>query len=173
LTTSDTHFGDFRHNMGMVPAPTWREPRALAEPGTADNAARATAGRTAYSTSKLAVIYLAHALARRLPAGLEVYAFNPGLVPGTGLVRDSGPATRFLFRAIMPAMTRTPFARTMATSGRDLAAAATAPITAASGSYLNGTNVEQSPEQSYNPAREDALWEELTRLAATPPVARP
>lgn len=173
LTTSDTHFGDFRHNMGMVPAPTWREPHSLAQPGTADNAASTTAGHTAYSTSKLAVIYLTHALARRLPAGVKIYAFNPGLVPGTGLVRDSGPVTRFLFRAVMPAMTRTPFARTMATSGHDLAAAATAPITAPSGSYLNGTQVERSSDQSYDQGREDTLWDELTRLATTPPVLRP
>jgi len=173
LTTSDTHFGDFQHNMGMVPAPTWRDPRSLAKPGTADNAPSATGGRTAYSTSKLAVIYLAHTLARRLPTGVEIYAFNPGLVPGTGPVRDSGPVTRFLFRAIMPMMTLTPFARTITTSGHDLAAAATAPLAAATGSYLNGTKVERSSAQSYDRGREDALWDELTRLAATPPVARP
>lgn len=119
------------------------------------------------------MIYLVHALAHRLPAGVQVYSFNPGLVPGTGLVRDSGPVARFLFRAVMPSMTHTPFARTMAMSGRALAAAATAPIAAASGSYLNGAEVERSSEQSYDPARGDALWDELTRLAATRPAARP
>jgi NAD(P)-dependent dehydrogenase (short-subunit alcohol dehydrogenase family) len=30
LTVSDTHFGDFKHNMGMVPGPVWQAPEKLA-----------------------------------------------------------------------------------------------------------------------------------------------
>ncbi|WP_280406887.1 SDR family NAD(P)-dependent oxidoreductase [Nocardia carnea] len=33
LTTSDTHFGDLRHNLGMVPGPVWNAPGVLARPG--------------------------------------------------------------------------------------------------------------------------------------------
>lgn len=172
ITTSDTHFGDFRHNQGMVPAPIWREPTVLATPGTAANPDGAVAGRTAYSTSKLAVIYLVHAFARRLPAGIDIFSFNPGLVPGTGLVRDAGAITRFMFRWLMPVMTLTPYARTRSRSGADLAAAARAPSEAPSGSYINGTKVERSSPESYNPAREDALWHELARLSATLPLSR-
>ena len=119
---------------------------------------------TAYSTSKLSLIYLVHGLARRLPAGIAVFSFNPGLVPGTGLVRDSGAVTRFLFRRVLPIMTLTPFARTRANSGADLAAAATGPLTAESGSYINGAKIERSSPESYDPGREDALWDELTQL---------
>jgi NAD(P)-dependent dehydrogenase (short-subunit alcohol dehydrogenase family) len=97
ITTSDTHFGDFKHNMGMVPGPVWREPSELATPGSADKADSARAGRIAYSTSKLAVVYYVHGLARRLPAGVEVFSFNPGLVPGTGLQRDADAISRILF----------------------------------------------------------------------------
>lgn len=172
ITTSDTHFGDFKHNQGMVPAPTWREPAALARPGTADKPDSAAAGRTAYSTSKLAVIYLVHAFARRLPAGIDIYSFNPGLVPGTGLVRDAGAVTRFMFRRLMPVMTLTPFARTRSRSGADLAAAAQGPINGASGSYINGAKVEQSSPESYDSGREDALWQELTHLSDTLPSYR-
>ncbi|MDQ6805871.1 MAG: SDR family NAD(P)-dependent oxidoreductase [Actinomycetota bacterium] len=164
LTTSDTHFGDFSHNMGMVPAPKWRDPARLAAPGSAENASSAVAGRTAYSTSKLAVIYLTHALARQLPPGVETFAFNPGLVPGTGLVRDSGAISRFAFRRIMPVMTLTPYARSLKVSGADLAAAAIGPVAAESGSYINGNKIERSSPESYDPAREDTLWDELTRL---------
>jgi NAD(P)-dependent dehydrogenase (short-subunit alcohol dehydrogenase family) len=171
ITTSDTHFGDFKHNMGMVPAPRWREPRALSTPGTADKPDRAAAGRTAYSTSKLAVIYLVHALARRLPTGVEVFSFNPGFVPGTGLARDAGAISRFAFGRIMPALTRTPYGRSVTVSGADLAAAATGPVSAASGAYVNGTEVERSSPESYNLDREEALWEELTRLAADQAIA--
>jgi NAD(P)-dependent dehydrogenase (short-subunit alcohol dehydrogenase family) len=167
LTSSDTHFGDFRHNLGMVPAPRWQDPIRLSAPGTDKHATTAGAGRTAYATSKLAVIYLTHALAARLPAGVNVFSFNPGLVPGTGLARDGGPLTRFMFGRIMPAMTFTPYARTLKQSGADLAAAAIEPMTADSGAYVNGTTIERSSPESYDRAREDALWEELTRLSAS------
>jgi NAD(P)-dependent dehydrogenase (short-subunit alcohol dehydrogenase family) len=164
ITTSDTHFGDFKHNMGMVPAPRWREPRALSTPGTAEDPDRPAAGRTAYSTSKLAVIYLVHTLARRLPTDVEVFSFNPGFVPGTGLARDAGAISRFAFGRIMPLMTITPYARSVTVSGADLAAAALGPVPAPSGSYINGTEVERSSPESYDPDREDALWDELRRL---------
>jgi NAD(P)-dependent dehydrogenase (short-subunit alcohol dehydrogenase family) len=166
ITTSDTHFGDFSHNIGMVPAPVWREPAALAMPGSASKADGAAAGRTAYSTSKLAVVYLVHALARRLPAGVEIFSFNPGFVPGTGLARDSGAISRFAFRHVMPAMTLTRYARTITRSGTDLAAAAIESITGPSGAYLNGRAVEPSSPASYDLDREEALWNRLAALAA-------
>jgi len=164
VTTSDTHFGDFKHTFGMVPAPVWRDPHILATPGTAVDADGTTAGRTAYSTSKLALIYWVHALARRLPDDLHVYSFNPGLVPGTGLVRDSGAITRFLFTRVLPVLTLTPFARTAATSGHDLAAAVLGTALAPSGAYLNGSTPEGSSAESYDRAREEALWGELVAL---------
>jgi hypothetical protein len=164
ITTSDTHFGDRRHNLALVPAPRWDEPMRLATPGSANQAGTAAAGRTAYSTSKLGVIYLVNALARRLPAGVEVFSFNPGLVPGTGLARDVGPMIRFANRAILPALTITPWARRAAVSGADLATAATAPAPGPSGSYINGAKLEPSSRESYDPEREEELWKELERI---------
>jgi NAD(P)-dependent dehydrogenase (short-subunit alcohol dehydrogenase family) len=164
LTTSDTHFGDFTHNLGMVPGPRWDEPIQLATPGAAKRAERTAAGRTAYSTSKLAVIYLVHALARRLPPGIDAFAFNPGLVPGTGLVREANPLSRFAFRRLLPALTLTPFARSLEGAGADLAAAALAPPRGETGSYINGTRVERSSPESYDVEREETLWHELERL---------
>lgn len=167
ITASDTHFGDFRHNMGLVPAPVWRQPSALATPGTAEKADSAVAGRTAYSTSKLGVIYLTHALARRLPAGIETFSFNPGLVPGTGLVRDANAVARFASQWIVPAMTLTPWARSKRASGADLAAAVVGPSPGASGSYINGKRVEGSSRESYDVRREDELVTALARLSAS------
>ena len=164
LTTSDTHFGDFAHNMGMVPAPAWRPVDQLARPGTADHADSATAGRTAYSTSKLAVIYQVHALARRLPVGVSVYAYNPGLVPGTGLQRDAGPFTRFVFGAIMPLMTITPMASRPETAGANLAAAVIGPELGESGMYISGRKAERSSDESYDRAREAEIWATADRL---------
>ncbi len=165
VTTSDTHFGDFAHNLGMVPAPEWRAPAELAKPGVGRNAATARAGRTAYSTSKLAVIHLVHAWARRLPAGVEIVSFNPGLVPGTGLARDGGPLTRFAFRTLLPAMTLTPWARRASVAGADLAALTLGETRCRSGEYVNGKRVERSSDESYDEAREEKLLAELERLA--------
>lgn len=166
LTTSDTHFGGFAQRMLLVPGPAWDQPKRLATPGFAENAESAPAGRTAYSTSKLGVIYLVHALARRLPPGIDVFSFNPALVPGTGLARAAGPITRFTFNRILPALTITPIARPASVSGADLAVAAIGPIPGESGSYINGKRVESSSSESYDPEREDALWDELEVLGA-------
>lgn len=166
FTTSDTHFGGFAQRLLLVPGPRWDEPTRLATPGTGQEAQTATAGRTAYSTSKLGVIYLVHALARRLPPGIDVFSFNPSLTPGTDLVRAAGPITRFVSNRILPALTFTPFARPVSVSGADLAAAAIGPIPGESGSYINGARVERSSLESYDPEREDALWDELKVLGA-------
>lgn len=165
LTASDTHFGDFAHNLGMVPAPVWQEPSRLATPGAGSSAETAKAGRTAYATSKLAVIYLVHAWARRLPPGVEIVSFNPGLVPGTGLARDAGPMTRFAFRTLLPALTLTPWARRPSVSGEDLAAVTLGETPSVTGDYVNGKRAERSSGESYDEGREEEL------LAALSPAA--
>ena len=101
LTTSDAHFGDFRHNLGLVPAPQWTDVNRLAHPNLQK-------GRGAYATSKLAVIYLVHELARRLPAGIDAYSFTPGLTPGTGLVRDEGALGRLIWTRVFPLLQALP-----------------------------------------------------------------
>jgi NAD(P)-dependent dehydrogenase (short-subunit alcohol dehydrogenase family) len=164
LTTSDTHFGDFRHTLGMVPAPRWDAVERLAEPGAGPRPDSSQAGRTAYSTSKLAVIYLVHALARRVPPGVDVYSFNPGFVPGTGLARDAGPVARAAFRGVLPVLRLTPVAISVDTAGRFLAAAAAGPRPAESVAYLNRDKAEPSSPESYDEAREEALWEGAAKL---------
>jgi NAD(P)-dependent dehydrogenase (short-subunit alcohol dehydrogenase family) len=52
ITTSDTHFGDFSHNLGMVPAPHWDAPNRLATRGAAKDARTAAAGRTRGHTNR-------------------------------------------------------------------------------------------------------------------------
>lgn len=164
LTTSDTHFGDFAHTGGMVPAPRWSEPDRLARPGSFEHPETPNAGRMAYSTSKLGVIYLVHELARRLPKGVAAYSFNPGLVPGTGLARDRGPLARFAWRTVMPVLSHTPIASSPDAAGANLAAAAIGPAPGESGAYINRRPVERSSEESYDPDRERALWDAAGRL---------
>ncbi|MGY2078619.1 SDR family NAD(P)-dependent oxidoreductase [Modestobacter sp. SYSU DS0657] len=167
ITTSDTHFGDFRHNMGMVPAPQWRAPRQLARAGSSAATDTVTAGRTTYSTSKLAVIHLVHEFSRQLPAGVDIYSWNPGFVPGTGLARDANAVHRFAMRYVMPLMALTPLSVSAKTAGRRLADVVLGDRLADSGAYINLDEPESSSTESYDPARERELWQaadELCRL---------
>ncbi|MEU6139395.1 SDR family NAD(P)-dependent oxidoreductase [Streptomyces sp. NPDC047081] len=168
ITASDTHFGDLRHNLGLVPGPVWRSPDVLARPGAFPRPGTTSAGRTAYSTSKLAVIHLVHEYARRLPTGIEVLSYNPGFVPGTGLARDAGPLSRFAMRRILPAMTLTPFATGPTTAGGHLADLVLGKVRAPTGSYVDRGRVARSSQESYDPGREAELWETVERLTGLP-----
>ncbi|MGC9436722.1 SDR family NAD(P)-dependent oxidoreductase [Streptomyces sp. WG5] len=166
ITASDTHFGDFKHNMGMVPGPAWKNPDVLARTGAFPDPDTAAGGRTAYSTSKLAAIYLVHEYARRLPAGIDAVAYNPGFVPGTGLARNAGPVSRFAMRRIMPVMTLTPFATSRSTAGRCLADVVLGTTHAPTGSYVDRSRAARSSQESYDPQREGELWEAAERFTA-------
>lgn len=166
ITASDTHFGDFRHNMGMVPGPAWKAPDVLARIGAFSHPDTVVAGRTAYSTSKLAAIHLVHEYARRLPAGIDAVAYNPGFVPGTGLARNAGPVARFAMRRILPLMTLTPFATSRDTAGRHLADVVLGTTEAPTGSYVDRGRPDRSSEESYDPQRERELREAAERFTA-------
>lgn len=164
ITVSDTHFGDFKHNLGLVPAPQWRDMSELVKPGAFANPTTRKAGLTAYSTSKLAAIYLIHAYARRLP--VTVVGYNPGWVPATDLTRDIAPFARFLVQKIMPILTVTPLAYTAEQSGKHLAEAASGYIAASSGSYIEVNYAEPSSPESYDEAREERAWAEAEELTS-------
>lgn len=166
ITASDTHFGDFKHNMGMVPGPAWKSPDVLARTGAFPKPDTAVGGRTAYSTSKLAAIYLVHEYARRLPAGIDAVAYNPGFVPGTGLARNAGPVSRFAMRRILPVMTLTPFATGRSAAGRYLADVVLGTTYAPTGSYVDRSRADRSSRESYDPQREGELWEAAERFTA-------
>ena len=166
ITVSDTHFGDFRHNLGMVPGPSWQEPERLARIRAFPNPERSAAGRTAYSTSKLATIHLIHEHARRLPRGVDIVGYNPGFVPGTDLARTADALSRFAMRRVMPLLALTPLATSKNAAGRYLADAALGHTRATAGAYINRGAEEYSSEESYDPTRERQLWEtaeDLTR----------
>jgi NAD(P)-dependent dehydrogenase (short-subunit alcohol dehydrogenase family) len=155
LTGSDSHFGTFRHNMGIVPAPRWSAPDRLARPGTVGS------GRAAYSTSKLGVIYLVHTIARRM--GMDAYTFNPAFTPGTSLVRDDRIGDIF-FRRIAPHF---PGVNTSERAGAQLAAVAIGPRPAEPGAYIDRWTATPSSPESYDEGREDELWAAAERLTSS------
>jgi NAD(P)-dependent dehydrogenase (short-subunit alcohol dehydrogenase family) len=65
----------------------------------------------AYADAKLIIAWWVAALARRLPSGMAVYAVSPGAATDTKVVRNAGPALKYLFIPIVnliPGMNQTP-----------------------------------------------------------------
>ena len=164
LTGSDVHFADFRHNLGVVPRPHWTDTAAIAAPGTGSAANSAREGQRAYATSKLAVIYLVHALARRVPEGIDVYTYNPGGVPGTGLGREASAAVQAIAGVLLNALRVTPFVTGVDQAGRLLAAAAAGPRPGETGAYIDRGRIIPSSPASYDKEREEELWTAAARL---------
>ncbi len=107
VVSSNTH--DPATRTGM-PAPHFQDGRALAA-GTDEGPDAVLAGRTRYTTSKLCNLYFARELARRCAASHDarvrnwrVVAFDPGMMPGTGLARDYGGLIRFVWAYVLPVM---------------------------------------------------------------------
>ena len=166
LVSSGTHFGTLRQSAGY--RPRWRTVDDLARP--AADPRPGVAGRTAYATSKLAAIHHVHELARRLPPGITANAFDPGLMPGTGLARDFPRPLQAAWNGLLPRLVPLlPFAATPQESGEALAALAADPAwDGVSGAYVEGRRAIRSSEASYDAGREAALWarsEVLTGLA--------
>jgi NAD(P)-dependent dehydrogenase (short-subunit alcohol dehydrogenase family) len=164
-----------------VPVPAWNTTAALARgelgPQAAEDDVNADRGRR-YSTAKLANVYFTYGLALRLPEGITVNAFDPGLMPGTGLAREYSVVGRLVWRFVMPKIL--PLLRLLVTknihtpevSGSALARLITDPALAStSGKYFEGMREICSSVDSYDGSRATELWRDsavLTGIAALP-----
>src|SRR5271163_4704704 len=99
LGSNTYHQNIFRRILRVAPA-VWRDPIELAQPTAADAPATLESAGIAYSNSKLAILYYAHELQRRAPAGINVAVFEPGFMPGTGLSRGHGPGVQRVGRVL-------------------------------------------------------------------------
>ena len=171
VVASGTH--DPAQKTGM-PAPAWNDPAALAKGQLGPLAAKdspAKVSQRAYTTSKLANLYFSHELARRLPPGVSVNAFDPGLMPGTGLAREAAAPLRFVWNhvlpRIIPVLRRVLFANIHrpAESGAALARLVTDPaLRGTSGKYFEGEREIHSSEESYDEGRAGQLWQDSLAL---------
>jgi NAD(P)-dependent dehydrogenase (short-subunit alcohol dehydrogenase family) len=165
LTASDVHFGQFRYTLGTVPAPRWEAPQRLATPRRGGP----QAGSRAYATSKLGVVHLTHALARRLPTGVDVFSYNPALVVGTAFLRGNPQP----LRALLTGWFRLQFVlgrgMTAEQAGARLAETLLGPAPGPTGSYLDRGHAVPSSTESYDEHREEELWREAGRLVGLPP----
>ncbi|MFZ6028165.1 MAG: SDR family NAD(P)-dependent oxidoreductase [Chloroflexota bacterium] len=178
VVSSDTH--DPVQKTGM-PEPCYENAISLAWPERDIAASQvvqdATTGRRRYTTSKLCNVYFTYELSRRLEKqGLStsqkpitVNAFNPGLMPGTGLARDYSPGQRFVWNYILPVIR--PILRFfMPMNSADKSGQALARLVLDSslegitGKYYSGLKEEPSSEESYDLQKAFELWELSARL---------
>ncbi len=175
FVSSGTH--DPEQRTGM-PAPRYPGARALAWPerypdSDAQDEGVGVVGRRRYTTSKLCNVYAAHELSRRLSdlgLGVTSNAFDPGLMPGTGLARDYGPVARFASDRVLPLL-QPVFGmfgmniHTVGASGKALARLVTDPkLELVSGRYFEGEKEIRSSELSYDQENAKELWETSAEL---------
>lgn len=170
---------------GPMPAARYESAEWLANPekNPEYDPAEDRAGARAYATSKLCNVLFTYELARRLEnAGLSsperpitVNAFNPGLVAGTGLARNSTGLTRVMWYYVMPAFSRLfGFGRTAARSGSDLAYLAVAPdLRNVTATYFDGRQAVDSSDASYDLDKAADLWDTSVRLSDLQPQESP
>jgi NAD(P)-dependent dehydrogenase (short-subunit alcohol dehydrogenase family) len=161
VVSSGTH--DPNKRTGM-PDPDYTGAEDLAHPRVEQ---AADDGRRRYTTSKLCNLLFAYELDRRLGEGVTVNAFDPGLMPGSGLARDYPPVQRLAWRYLLPALRVLPGVRSTRTSGRYLAALTNdARFDGVSGEYFDGLRSIRSSQDSYERGKALDLWETSERLLA-------
>jgi NAD(P)-dependent dehydrogenase (short-subunit alcohol dehydrogenase family) len=161
LGSNTYHQNIFRRILHVAPA-VWRDPVELAQPAAADVPATMESAGIAYSNSKLAIIYYAHELQRRAPAGVNVTVFEPGFMPGTGLSRGHGPAVQKVGRMIE----RIPGVSSPARSGPMLASIALDDrwVHLKGGAFVVKEKEQEIKGFAIDPARESRLWEVTAEL---------
>lgn len=163
FTASGTH--DPNQKSGM-PAPEFKEAKLLAYPVETDET-KIKVGQRRYATSKLCNILTTYELQRRLAnTDIRVNAFDPGLVPGTGLARNYPPVLKFIsdyvFKALIVFVHNV---NTAQNSGKRLANLAYSDkYKNAKGKYFEGEKKIKSSTDSYNKDFQKSLWKSSIEL---------
>lgn len=135
-------------------------------------------GRQRYATSKLCNVLWTYALHRRISQlttrKLTVVAFDPGLMPGTGLAREAGPFLRFIWIYLLPALIPLlrrvfhPNVHTQQDSGANLAFIATdRNAKSKSGVYYEMRKEVPSSIDSYDESKQEELWSWTVKTLAS------
>lgn len=167
ITSSGTH--DPAQKSGL-PDAEYPSAEAIAFPS--EESKRKNNGRQRYATAKLTNILWTYALARRFEregGSKTVAAFDPGLMPGTGLAREAGSFLQFLWKHLMPRMIPllrvlvTPNVHTPAESGQALASSAVGSNSKGNnGVYFEGMKQIKSSKDSYDEGKQEDLWKWTT-----------
>ena len=166
FTASDTH--DPATKTGIEP-PAYTSGKDLAFPKDT-NEKENTVGQRRYSTSKLCNVLSGYLLQEKLAeTNIRVNAFDPGMVPGTGLARTYPPLLRFVWNNVMPVLTYfKPNTNCAKKSGKRLTNLAFGnELKQLSGIYYSDGKVTKSSIDSYNKLYQADLWKssiELTKV---------
>ena len=171
LLGSNTYHANLGRKMIGVQPAQWRDPIELAQPAPADTSPSIKAMGVAYSNSKLAILYYAHELQRHVGDQVHVLVYEPGFMPGTGLIREASPVMQALLRA----MGHLPGGTTPARSAPALAAVVLDDRWAR---VCNGAFIVIDKEADVLPhardrARETRLWEATSQLLSQASAADP
>ncbi|GAA4543067.1 SDR family NAD(P)-dependent oxidoreductase [Pseudonocardia xishanensis] len=160
LLGSNTYHANVWRRLLHVPAAEWADPVELARPAAVDGGM--TASGIAYSNAKLAILYYAHELQRRVGDGIAVSVFEPGWMPGTALGRGAPAAVQ----AISRALDRVPGVSTPRRSGPLLAAVALDDEWAhlRDGAFVVKSTMTEVQPIAHDRARERRLWEATAEL---------
>lgn len=176
VVSSGTHFDDEPMAKAMgVPPPAYTTADELARPKpTTEKPDRIGAER--YSTSKLCNLLFAYELTRRLAqqgrSTLTVNAYDPGLMPGSGLARQRTGLVQWAWNNVLPMLRILPGVGSVQTSGLLLAKLSSDPAFAnATGKYFyfhrpGDMREKLSSPASYDLAKALDLWETSERLSS-------
>jgi hypothetical protein len=149
------------------PEPAYEKAEWLAYPDKTDIS---LSGTRRYTTSKLCNLYCTYELSERITLKtkkhITVNAFNPGMMPGTGLAQDHNVFARFAWKHILPVLTIFKHnVNTVAQSGKLLAMLITDPgLDHITGKYFDGGKQANSSELSYNKQNREDLWKTSMEL---------
>ncbi|MGK2866441.1 MAG: SDR family NAD(P)-dependent oxidoreductase [Mycobacterium sp.] len=151
----------------LMPHPRYTSAEALAHPQPGE----AVDGRRRYTTSKLCNVLYTYELDRRLghgERGITVTAFDPGLMPASGLSRDYAPVQKVVWRMMSPLLRLLPNVNSVATSGARLAALAIDPrFDGVTGEYFEGATAIRSSTDSYDTDKARDLWDTSAYLLSS------
>jgi NAD(P)-dependent dehydrogenase (short-subunit alcohol dehydrogenase family) len=164
LLGSNTYHQNIFRRILRVPPAVWRDPIELARPTESDVPATLESAGVAYSNSKLAILYYAHELQRRSPAGVNISVFEPGFMPGTGLSRAHGAGVQKVGRMIE----RIPGVSSPGRSGPALASIVLDDRWAhvRGGAFVVKSQERELKPFANDPARESRLWNATAELLA-------
>jgi NAD(P)-dependent dehydrogenase (short-subunit alcohol dehydrogenase family) len=123
----------------------------------------------AYADAKLIIAWWVAALARRLPSGTAVYAVSPGGAADTKVVRNAGPALKYLMIPLVkliPGMNQTPETAARrylqaSTFGTDVSGQFFA---SAQGKFSGPIEVQRQPHL-HDRASQEAAWQAVVNVS--------
>ena len=172
ITASGTH--DPAQKSGL-PDAEYKTAEELAHPTPQSSK---NEGRQRYATSKLCNVMWTYALQDHITKASSgkkwtVTAFDPGLVPGTGLARDGGAMVIFVWTKILTRLIWllrllvSPNIHTPQESGAALARLAVGKdIEGESGKYFEGMKEIKSSVESYVKEKQEDLWQWTAKFVA-------